>query len=87
MQIQNYSELRKSLANTMNNVSDNHTPVIITRTGKQPVVMISLEDFNSYEETSYLLKTKKNRERLMSSVENIRNKNYEQRKLLEVKND
>jgi antitoxin YefM len=84
MQVKNYSDFRKNLANTMNMVTDNRMPVVITRAKKEPVVMISLADFNSYEETAYLLKTKKNRERLLSSVKNIKEGNYKKQKLSEI---
>ena len=68
MNTMNYSEFRGNLAHVLDEVNENHTPVIITRqTGKSAVVM-SLEDFNSYEETAYLMKSPKNAERLNRSI-------------------
>ncbi len=63
-----YSTARATLADTMNRVCDDHEPIIITRNGQQAVVMISLDDFKSLEETSYLLRSPKNAKRLLESI-------------------
>ena len=39
--------------------------LIITRNGEQSVVMLSLEDYKSLEETAYLLRTPANARRLL----------------------
>lgn len=63
-----YSTARAKLADIMDRVCDDHEPIIITRNGQQAVVMMSLEDFKSLEETSYLLRTPKNAKRLLESI-------------------
>ncbi len=63
-----YSTARANLADTMDRVCDDHEPIIITRNGEQAVVMISLEDFKALEETSYLLRSPKNAQRLLASI-------------------
>jgi len=63
-----YSAARAKLADTMNRVCDDHEPIIITRNGQQAVVMMSLDDFNALEETSYLLRSPKNAQRLLESI-------------------
>ena len=63
-----YTDARKNLASTMNRVCDTHEPVIITRRKAQPVVMMSLEDYNSIAETAYLLKSPANANRLRESI-------------------
>lgn len=63
-----YSAARAKLADTMNRVCENHEPVIITRNGQQAVVMMALEDFKALEETSYLLRSPRNAQRLIESV-------------------
>lgn len=69
MRTTSYSELRRNLASTLDSVNDDHEPVIITRDrGKPAAVLMSLEDFASYEETRYLLKSPKNAERLLNSI-------------------
>ncbi len=64
-----YSAARESLAETMDRVCDNHEPVIITRRKARAVVMLSLEDWNAYEETAYLLRSPANAARLQAAME------------------
>ena len=63
-----YTSARNNLAGTMKKVCDDHSPVIITRKTAQPVVMMSLEDYQALEETAYLLRSPKNARRLLESV-------------------
>lgn len=63
-----YSALRRNLAGILNRVVDDHAPVIITRDRGKPAVLMSLEDFESYEETLHLLKSPRNAERLLSAI-------------------
>ncbi|MDK4605681.1 hypothetical protein QG044_11130 [Kingella kingae] len=44
---------------------------------------MSLEDFNAYEETAYLLSSRKNAERLSQAIEQIRQHQTTQRDLIE----
>lgn len=68
----NYTEARKNLAATMDKVCQDHETLIITRRGAKPVVMISLEDYNSLQETAYLLQNPTNAARLMKSVDHLK---------------
>lgn len=69
MRTTSYSELRKNLALALDTVTADHEPVIITRErGKPAAVLMSLEDFASYEETRYLLRSPANAERVLSAV-------------------
>lgn len=68
MKIVTYSDLRKNLAELLDTVIDDHAPVFITRKNNQAAVLISLDDFNAYEETAYLLKNPANARRLMDSI-------------------
>lgn len=63
-----YSAARAKLADTMDRVCDDHEPIIITRNGQQAVVMMVLEDFKALEETSYLLRSPRNAQRLLESI-------------------
>jgi len=63
-----YTSARGNLAKTMEKVCDDHAPVVITRKTAQPVVMMSLEDFEALEETAYLLRSPKNARRLLESI-------------------
>ena len=78
-----YSDARELLAYTMKKVCDNHEPVIITRQKEESVVMLSLEDFRSLEETSYLLRVPKNAKRLLESIAELERGGGKARKLTE----
>lgn len=51
----NYTELRLNLKTYMDNVYQDHEPLIITRKDNQNMVLMSLDDYNSITETQYLL--------------------------------
>ena len=63
-----YTAARENLASTMDRVCTDHTPVIITRNRDQSVVMLSLEDYESLEETAYLMRSPANAKRLLESI-------------------
>jgi len=66
-----YTAARENLASTMDRVCIDRDPVIITRKRDQAVVMLSLEDYESLQETAYLLRTPANATRLFDSIENL----------------
>ena len=66
-----YSAFRSNLATTLDRVNDNHKPIIITRQNGKPAVVISLEDFQAYEETAYLMASPKNAERLNQAIAEV----------------
>ena len=66
-----YTAVRANLANTMDRVCQDHEPLIITRNGQKSVVMLSLEDYKSLEETAYLLRSPENAKRLLSAVDSL----------------
>lgn len=66
-----YTAARKTLAQTMSKVCENHDPVIITRKSSDAVVMLSLEDFEALNETAYLLRTPRNARRVLASIEEL----------------
>ena len=68
MKVLSYTALRRTLAKTMEKVCDDHEPIIITRKSEGAVVMLSLEDYESLEETTYLLRSPKNLKRLVESI-------------------
>jgi antitoxin YefM len=66
-----YTAARENLAMTMDRVCANHAPVIITRDRDQAVVMLSLEDYKSLEETAYLLRSPANAKRLIEAIHGL----------------
>ncbi len=81
MDVITYSAARANLASSMDRVCNDHEPLIITRNGEQSVVMLSLEDFKSLEETAYLLRSPANARRLLSAVEALGRGKGKERKL------
>jgi len=79
-----YTAARESLASTMNQVCVDHDPVIITRNRDQAVVMISLEDYESLEETAYLLRSPANARRLIESIVDLEKGKGIKKKLKEL---
>ena len=63
-----YIAARENLASTMDKVCTEHAPVIITRNRDQSVVMLSLQDYESLEETAYLLRSPANARRLIEAI-------------------
>ncbi len=77
-----YTSARNNLAKTMDKVNDNHEPVIITRQNGAPAVLMSLEDFNAWEETAHLLRSPANAKRLSNAVVAIDSGKARERALL-----
>jgi antitoxin YefM len=82
-----YTQARKNFTTVMNQVCDDHTPIIITRQSERPVVMMSLEDYNAIEETMYLLRSPKNAQRLYQAIEQLKEGKYQQHELIEEDED
>ncbi len=66
-----YTRARANLARTIDAVCENHEPVVITKKDDRSTVMISLEDYQTIEETAYLLRSPKNARRLLDSINEL----------------
>jgi antitoxin YefM len=72
MRVTSYSELRRNLAGALDQVAADREPLIITRDrGKPTAVLLSLEEFASYEETRYLLRSPENAKRLLEAIADL----------------
>ena len=71
MRTMTYSESRAKFAETLNAVVDDREEVVITRSGHDPVVIVSLEDYESLKETAYLLRSPANARRLLDSINRL----------------
>ncbi|MCJ7624984.1 MAG: type II toxin-antitoxin system prevent-host-death family antitoxin [Anaerolineaceae bacterium] len=63
-----YTQARANLAKLMDKVTEDREIIIIERRGSENVAMISTEELSSLLETSYLLRSPKNAERLLSAL-------------------
>ncbi len=64
-----FTTSRANYAQTLDSVIDDREEVVITRAGKDPVVIVSLEDYESLKETAYLLRSPANAARLLRSID------------------
>jgi len=64
MEITNYTSFRQSLKFYLDKVFSDHTPLFVTRAKGEDVVVLSKADYDSMQETFYLLKSSKNALRL-----------------------
>ena len=78
-----YTNARQNLAKTMENVCNDHAPVIITRKTTDSVVIMSLADYEALEETAYLLRSPRNIKRLIESIAQLENGKGTDRELIE----
>jgi antitoxin YefM len=78
-----YTSARANLASTMEKVCNDHAPVIITRKSESPVVMMSLEDYEAMEETTYLLRSPANARQLLESIAELETGGGKERDLIE----
>ena len=69
MDVRSYSHARQHLKDVMDEVCRRRAPVIISRQKSESVVMMSLDEVNAIEETLHLLRSPRNAERLLKSIE------------------
>jgi antitoxin YefM len=67
----NYSDARQNLKGVMDRVVADMTEIVVTRQKGDAVVMVSLEEWNSINETLHLLSSPKNAERLLSAIRQL----------------
>lgn len=70
METVNYSEFRANLKYWFDKVVNDVTDIIIKRKNGKDLVLISLDEYNSLKETTYLL-TGKNRDVLLNSIKEL----------------
>lgn len=78
-----YTYTRQHFADVMRSVNDDHNPVVVTSQRGKPVVILSLEDYQAFEETAYLLRNPHGAKRLLDSVEELRAGGGHVRELME----
>lgn len=79
-----YVEARKNLASLMDSVNNDKGVVVITRPKSRPAVLMSLDEYNSIQETAYLLRSPANAERLMESIAEFQQGKTVERPLVEI---
>ena len=79
-----YTAARENLAATMDKVCEDSEPMLITRTRDQAVVMMSLQEYKSLEETAHLMRSPANVRRLLGSIQSMEKGRGKVRKLIEA---
>ena len=83
MRVVNYTEFRTNMAESLNAVSDNSEIVVVSRSKGKNVVVMSLDEYNSMQETLYLTSTKTNRKKLDDAIKEMNKGKFIKRKLIE----
>ncbi len=65
------TNLRQNLSKMMDQVNDDHEPLIITRAKGSPAVLISLEDYTAMDETAYLTASPANKKALLDAIARV----------------
>jgi antitoxin YefM len=63
-----YTYLRDHLASVMDEVCADRAPIVVTRQKSEPVVLLSLEEYEGMQETLHLLRSPRNATRLLQSI-------------------
>lgn len=71
MKTMSYTESRARYAEVLDSVVDDCEEVVVTRGGHDPVVIVSLAEFESLRETAYLMRSPQNARRLLDAMERL----------------
>ena len=63
-----YSRLRANLKSAFDRVCEDHEPVVVERQKGGDVVLLSRDDYESLQETAYLLRSPANARRLLDAM-------------------
>lgn len=83
MKTMSYSQSRAHYAATLDAVTQDREEVVITRAGKDPVVLVALDDYESLQETAHLLRSPANARRLLDSIDRLESGSGEQHPLVD----
>ena len=78
-----YTTARENLARTIEKVVSDRAPVIITKKNDMSVVMMSLDDYESLQETAHLLRSPTNARRLLESLNELEEGKGIEREIIE----
>lgn len=66
-----FSESRKRYAETLDTVINDREEIVVTRAGHDPVVIVSLDEYESLKESAYLLQSPRNAARIFAAIEEL----------------
>ncbi|MCT8389741.1 type II toxin-antitoxin system Phd/YefM family antitoxin [Leuconostoc holzapfelii] len=65
------TDLRTNIKQLLDNVAHNDDTIVVTRSNRENVVIISEAEYNSWQETNFLMKNENNRKSLSESLASI----------------
>ena len=83
MKTMTYTESRSKYAEVLDSVVNDREEVVITRAGREPAVIVSLDDYQALKETAYLLRSPANARRLLASIDELESGEGVERELME----
>lgn len=83
MDVTTYTNFRQNLKYFLDKVFKNHSPLFISRTNGEDVVVLSKADYESMQETFHLLKSPANATRLLKGIEEYEKGSGIERDLIE----
>ena len=86
MYILTYTDARNGLAGTMDKVVQDREEAVITRAGRESVVMVAQSEWNSIQATLHLLSSPRNASRLLDAIAELDAGGGEERELISEAN-
>jgi len=71
-----YTHARNNLRGLINKVCDDYDTYMITTKENKTAVLVSYEEYSAMQETLYLMRSRKNRERLTEAIDQIEREAY-----------
>jgi antitoxin YefM len=71
MKTMTYSESRRRFAEVLDSVVEGHEEAVITRAGRESVVIVSLQDYESLKESAYVATEPADVSRLLASIREL----------------
>ena len=82
MEITTYTAFRQHLKTFLDKVLRDHSPLFVKRANGEDVVVLSKSDYDSMQETFYLLRSPKNATRLLKGIEEFEKGQGQERELI-----
>ncbi|MDT3395710.1 type II toxin-antitoxin system prevent-host-death family antitoxin [Streptomyces sp. B1866] len=83
MKAMSYSESLARFAETLDSVVEDREEIVVIRAGREPVVIVALDDYQALRESVHLLSSPENARRLLTAIDRLENGGGTVRELVE----
>ncbi len=83
MQVVSLSDFRQNLREKLDAVVNDADVIVVNRPNNKNVVVISLDEYNGWQETLHLVSSERNRQRLAAAVTRVERGQFETHDLIE----